>query len=74
MTSRQQLPTMWERIQKCSFCGREVKSSALGFAENPYCAECLPERIAGATETALISWEVCGDYLRPIDLTRQKPQ
>ena len=75
MVTRQQLPTMWERIQRCNFCGREVKTSALSFAENPFCTECLAERITKAAEgTALISWNVSGDYLRPIDLARQKLQ
>ena len=75
MVTRQQLPTMWEQIQRCSFCGREVRTAALSFAENPYCTECLPERIAEAGRGAiLISWRGSGDYLRPIDLGQQKPQ
>jgi len=75
MVTRRQLPTMWERIQRCRFCEGEVRTTALSFAENPYCSECLPERIAKAAEsTELISWKVSGDYLRPIDLAQQKLQ
>jgi hypothetical protein len=66
---------MLERIRRCRFCGREVVSSALSFEENPYCSDCLPERMMQvAGEGKYISWAVSGDYLRPIDLSQQKPQ
>ncbi len=69
------LPVMLERIQRCRFCGREVPTSALSFEENPYCSECLFERLAqGFAADKYVSWAVCGDYLRPIDLSRQKLQ
>lgn len=68
-------PTQLECVQRCEFCGRGLKVSALSFAENPYCLECLPERIAQARAGApTISWTLAGDYLRTTDLTRRKLQ
>jgi hypothetical protein len=71
----QQLPVMLERIQRCRFCRREVATSALSFEENPYCTECLGERLAQASATGkYVSWRVSGDYLTSIDLSQQRPQ
>lgn len=66
---------MWERIQRCGFCGNEVETSSLGFAENPFCVGCLDKRIAqAARNTTALSWRESGDYLLAIDLTHQKLQ
>jgi hypothetical protein len=70
-----QLPSMWERIRKCRFCGLEVVSSALGYAENPYCANCLAERAADSTKNLeLISWNTSGDYFIPTNLAQKTQQ
>lgn len=75
MITKVELPVMWERVKRCNFCGREFAASALGFEENPYCTRCLPERIAKSAEGAgLVSWIKVGEYLNPVDLSRQKPQ
>ena len=74
VTTRPRSTTL-ECIQRCEFCGRELKVSALSFAENPYCMECLPERIAAATASSTFrSWTLSGEYLRTIDLGRRKLQ
>jgi hypothetical protein len=76
MKSKEELPAMWERIQNCRFCGKELAHiPALSFLENPYCSECWPARVANAAEgLELISWKVSGDYFEPIDLSQQKRQ
>jgi uncharacterized paraquat-inducible protein A len=71
----QKLPIMLERIQRCRFCGREIAAPALSYEENPYCTECLGERLAqGGAAEGYVSWTVSGDYLRPIDLSQQRLQ
>jgi hypothetical protein len=76
MKSKQQLPAMLERIQRCRFCRKELADiPALSFLENPYCSECRSTRVANAVEgIELISWKVSGDYFEPIDLSQQKRQ
>ncbi len=41
-----------ERIRRCKHCDRDVTNQigALAYAENPYCQECLPDRIRIAAE------------------------
>ncbi len=36
---------MLELIRKCKHCGREFTGTPLAFAENPFCASCLPARL-----------------------------
>jgi hypothetical protein len=58
------LPTILERVKHCSFCGRSVEDSVLGHRENPFCPECLPERMADARrKLGRIGWKVDGDYI-----------
>ena len=72
---KRQLPVMWQRIHRCSFCGEEVETSSLGYAENPFCVGCLNERIGEAAQsTSTLSWRQRGDYLVAIDLAHQKLQ
>jgi hypothetical protein len=48
---------------------------ALSFEENPYCTECLKERIINAAKgTEFMAWKSCGDYLVLTNLAQQKPQ
>jgi hypothetical protein len=73
--AKTELPTMWERIRKCRFCGRQVPGSALGYAENPYCADCLAARVADATkDLELMTWHISGDYFVPTKLSQKRPQ
>lgn len=72
---KDKLPPMFERIQRCRFCGREVKIPALSFAENPSCKNCFGERQRAAGRTAqFLAWKEMGDYLVLTDLAGQKPQ
>jgi hypothetical protein len=70
------MPVMLERIRRCRYCGTEVTASALSFEENPYCVECLGERLSRATGDAgkYASWSISGDYAVSIDLAQQRPQ
>jgi hypothetical protein len=34
-----------ERVNRCQFCNREMNVPGDEYAENPFCAECLPERM-----------------------------
>jgi hypothetical protein len=73
--AKEQLPFMRERIRKCRFCGQEVVSSALGYAENPYCANCLSERVAESKKNLeLTTWLASGDYFVPTKLAQKRPQ
>ena len=73
--AKDKLPAMHERIRKCLFCGGEVQSTALGYAENPYCTKCLPERIERSLKAAgPTSWVTVGDYLVPAKIVQRRPQ
>jgi hypothetical protein len=53
---------MLERIRRCRFCGREMKVSGMAYAENPFCLECLPDRLkaSGARPHKTVG---AGDYV-----------
>lgn len=69
------LPLMLERVRRCHFCQREMNVPALSYEQNPFCSKCLPERMEEVQkQAALVSWIVSGEYLEPIDLSRQKRQ
>lgn len=56
-----------ELINRCPFCDREATIPAQEYHENPYCNECLNDRIRLASEAApLIRWESRGNYSTPI--------
>jgi hypothetical protein len=70
-----QLPLMLERIRKCQCCGMEVGGTALAYEENPFCKNCLKDRIQKASVgNNLLSWTERGDYLVATKLNPQKPQ
>ena len=37
---------MLEKIARCHHCGREMTVGPLAAIENPYCSQCLHERLA----------------------------
>jgi hypothetical protein len=39
---------IFEVVRRCPHCKRESTATAREFDENPYCAECLSERLAEA--------------------------
>src|SRR6266446_6900127 len=39
---------MVEKIKRCPYCHREAIASGWSFVENPYCNECLQDRLADA--------------------------
>ena len=50
-----------EKVRHCRYCDRDMteKVSALSYAENPFCQDCLEERVskspgAPANETAVL--------------------
>lgn len=51
----------------CSFCGRKNQRSARAHAENPYCAECLHERLQLATARSQVLRLIHeGSYVRVV--------
>jgi hypothetical protein len=38
-----------QKIHRCPYCKRENKVSASSFAENPFCNQCLNERLEKAS-------------------------
>lgn len=64
MTRAKHLPPILERINLCGFCRREVEVSPLGHRENPFCRECLPERLSqAAAQRGEVEWRVVGEYV-----------
>ena len=64
-----------ERTRLCLYCGSKITASALSYEENPYCSECLPQRLKEAARgTDHISWKLTGNFLHPVNLSRQKRQ
>jgi len=66
---------MTKSSQICRFCGRQRKGSTESLEENPFCKECLPERLRqAADETRYLEWQIVGEYAKLIDLSQQKRQ
>ncbi len=57
------LPELLEPVRRCRFCKREMLVSGAGYAENPFCRVCLPERIAIAATD--VEWRPDDHYLVP---------
>jgi len=52
---------------RCRYCDSLMDVSAASYAENPWCAGCLHERMAkAAAENPFVGWRVEGDYMVPI--------
>ena len=58
-------PEIWEKVQRCRYCRREMLVSATAYAENPFCNRCLPERMRLAADSE-IQWRLIGEYFEPI--------
>lgn len=62
---------MLDTIRRCPYCGRESTADPLAWAENPFCQECVDERLSNAAAgTAPFTLEEDGDYFRVIRGTR----
>jgi len=48
MTDAKRLPIILELVRRCEYCRREMTTGAAAFRENPFCRECLHDRIAAA--------------------------
>jgi hypothetical protein len=53
---------MLARVLRCRFCHREMRCSPLAYEQNPFCADCLPDRVAAAAPVSGMRWELVGDY------------
>ena len=51
-----------ERVRRCHHCEREMKLSSQRYAENPFCAVCLPQRVKKATPARRPQWKLVGKY------------
>jgi hypothetical protein len=51
------------RIQRCRYCRREMSSPPLDYQQNPFCANCLRERVSNATPAGRVRWRKEGDYI-----------
>ena len=58
------LPEVFEKVQRCRYCGREMTVTPSAHAESPFCVRCLPERTERAADPA-IEWRLIGDYFYP---------
>jgi hypothetical protein len=74
MKSEQELPRFLERIQKCKHCEREINRSSMSFLENPYCNECLAERVgSNLVFPGEVRWRMAGHYMEHIEPAQQRP-
>jgi hypothetical protein len=53
------------RVQRCHYCRREMANNPLEYAENPFCTQCLEERMAAAAPPGGVTWRKEGNYLIP---------
>ena len=51
------------RVQRCHYCGREVRRRPLDYEENPFCTVCLAERVRKASSRGGVQWRVKGHYI-----------
>lgn len=63
-----QLPHLMEVIRRCPYCKRESTDDPMSFAENPFCNDCLNERIAAALANSrpIVGWVTEGSYIRAV--------
>jgi len=53
------------RVRRCRYCRREMTTSPLAYEENPFCTECLEERMAAAAPPGGVTWRKKGRYVIP---------
>jgi hypothetical protein len=51
------------RVQRCRHCRREMSSSPLAYEQNPFCTECLSERVSSVAPRGGVSWRREGHYV-----------
>lgn len=62
---------MLELIRRCPYCRRESNVSADSYAENPYCSQCLTERLQKAKENlGPVEFKTFGQYTRIIPVSQ----
>lgn len=61
------------RVLRCRFCRREMRCSALGYEQNPFCVGCLDERMKQATPAGGVRWRREGDYCVAEPATPEPP-
>ncbi len=66
-----QLPVMLERINRCEYCGSEMKITALAHKQNPFCSICYEERVLAVRPSLPAAIHRVGGY---ITFTRSGPQ
>ena len=59
----------------CRYCRRTMDTGADRYGQNPFCPQCLHERMALAAAAApLIRWDVEGDYASPVRIADGTPR
>jgi hypothetical protein len=67
-------PMIFKRIQRCKFCLKEMSVAPLAFQENPFCNQCLDQRIAlEGVPLGQGKWERVRHYLQFRPTTPQRP-
>ncbi len=58
-------------ILRCRYCKRRMYVSKKSYQQNPFCSECLPERLVkAAAADPVVGWNDLGDgYVRPVRLS-----
>lgn len=63
-----------DTLPKCAYCKRPHLVSKRAREENPFCAKCLPERMAKATAGKKVTITVDGDYATATFTDDPKPR
>ena len=63
------------KSQVCPCCKKENKTSAMSYRENPFCKQCLNERLATAREEmGLMELSVEGHYFKWLPRTKENKE
>jgi len=54
-----------ERVRSCKHCERDMAVTGVEHSQNPYCGECLRERVA-LVQTKTVRWTRIGRRLIPV--------
>jgi hypothetical protein len=65
------LPKLDERVQRCRYCLREMNVSSEAYDENPFCAQCVSERLRNSV-VGPPAKEFFGRYVRFIPRVLRK--
>ncbi len=62
---------LYKLVRRCVHCKKEMQMQESAYSQNPYCTDCLPERLREASENRKdYEWESRGDYSFPIKKVR----